>query len=135
MSKPIHLYQLDINSPTEQNLFSLTQRHLKLAVEHGHRQTSKSRRSEIGKEIEAIRVERDFIIGGLRQQAKLYAASKPLTKQPLHQLLRWEIACIACKRSAVRSRFFYLVGSSLSANHARATFFIYQGKKVVKTMT
>lgn len=56
MYKPIHLYQLDIDPITEQRLLSLTQRHLKLAVEHSHRQTSQSRRSEICKEIEAIRI-------------------------------------------------------------------------------
>jgi len=40
MSKPIHLYQLDIDPATEQHLLSLTQRHLKLVLESGHRQTS-----------------------------------------------------------------------------------------------
>lgn len=72
--KPIRLYQLDINPTTEQHLLSLTQRHLKLAVEHGRRETTPSRRAEIGKEIEAIRVERDSIIEGLRQQQELRVA-------------------------------------------------------------
>ncbi|GGG88647.1 hypothetical protein [Paenibacillus radicis (ex Gao et al. 2016)] len=40
MSKPIHLYQLDINPAIEQHLLSLTQRHMKLAVEHSRCQTS-----------------------------------------------------------------------------------------------
>ncbi|GAA0133487.1 hypothetical protein YSY43_03270 [Paenibacillus sp. YSY-4.3] len=55
MSKPIHLYQLEINLTTEQHLLSLSQRHLKLAIEHGRRQTPPDRRAEIGKEVEAIR--------------------------------------------------------------------------------
>ncbi|MFC6647725.1 hypothetical protein [Paenibacillus rhizoplanae] len=38
MSKPIHLYQLDINPAAERHLLSLTQRHLKLAVEHASEQ-------------------------------------------------------------------------------------------------
>ncbi|XID95435.1 hypothetical protein ACF3MZ_13360 [Paenibacillaceae bacterium WGS1546] len=74
MSKPIHLYQLDIDPITEQHLLSLTQRHLKLAVEHGRRETTPSRRLEIGKEIEATRAERDSIIAGLRQQHELRGA-------------------------------------------------------------
>lgn len=74
MSKPIHLYQLDIDPVIEQHLFSLTQRHLKLAVEHGRRQTSPDRRAEIGKEIEAIRAERDSIVASLRQQQELSVA-------------------------------------------------------------
>ncbi|MEK4210801.1 MULTISPECIES: hypothetical protein [Paenibacillus] len=74
MSKPIHLYQLDINPAAERHLLSLTQRHLKLAVEHGHRQTTLDRRTDITKEIEAIRAERDSIIAGLRQQQDLQVA-------------------------------------------------------------
>lgn len=74
MSKPILLYQLDIDPTTEQHLLSLTQRHLKLAIEHGRRQTSPNRRAEIGKEIKAIRAERDYIIASLRQQAELQVA-------------------------------------------------------------
>lgn len=74
MTKPIHLYQLDIDPTTEQHLLSLTQRHLKLAVEHGNRQTSFERRAEISQEIEAIRAERDSIIASLRQAAELQVA-------------------------------------------------------------
>lgn len=74
MTKPIRIYQLDIDTTTEQQLLSLTQRHLKLAVESGNRQTSPDRRTEIGKEIEAIRVERDSIIANLRQQHELQVA-------------------------------------------------------------
>lgn len=74
MSKAIHLYQLDIDPITGQHLLTLTQRHLKLAVEHSHCETTLSRRAEICKEIEAIRAERDSIIASLRQQAKLQVA-------------------------------------------------------------
>lgn len=74
MSKPIHLYQLDIDPATEQILLTLTQRHLKLAVEHGKRKTSPYRLAEIGKEIEAIRTGRDSIIANLRQAAELHVA-------------------------------------------------------------
>lgn len=74
MTKPIHLYQIDIDPATEQHLLSLTQRHLKLAVESGHRQTAPERRAEIGKEIEAIRAERDSIIANLRQAAEIQVA-------------------------------------------------------------
>lgn len=76
MSNPIHLYQLDIDPATEQHLLSLTQRHLKLAVEHGNRQTSLNRRAEIGKEIEVIRTKRDSIIANLRQAAELQVARR-----------------------------------------------------------
>lgn len=72
--KPIHLYQLYIDPATEQQLLSLIQHHLKLAVEHGRRETTPSRRAEIGKEIEAIRAERDSIIAVLRQQHELRVA-------------------------------------------------------------
>lgn len=68
MSKPIHLYQLNIDPTTEQHLLSLTQQHLKLAVEYGRRQTSQDRRAKIRKEIEAIRTERDSIVFHLSQQ-------------------------------------------------------------------
>lgn len=74
MTKPIHLYHLDISPSTEQHLLSLTQRHLKLAIEHGRRQTPPDRRAEIGKEVEAIRTECDFTIASLRQQAELQVA-------------------------------------------------------------
>lgn len=74
MSKRIHLYQLDIDPTIVQYLLSLTQRHLKLAVEHGHLQTTSDRRSQIDKEIEAIRSERDSIIASLRQQHELQVA-------------------------------------------------------------
>lgn len=74
MSNPIHLYQLDIDPTIELHLLTLTQRHLKLAVESGNRQTSPERRAEIGKEIEAIRAERDSIIASLRQQQELQVA-------------------------------------------------------------
>lgn len=65
MTKPIHLYQLDIDPATEQHLLSLTQRHLKLAVEHGHRQTSQDRRAKIRQEIETLRSKRESIIADL----------------------------------------------------------------------
>ncbi|GAA3403442.1 hypothetical protein ACFFNY_35665 [Paenibacillus hodogayensis] len=72
--KPIRLYQLDIDPASEQHLLSLTQRHLKLVIEHGHRQTPPDRRADIGKEVEAIRTERESIIASLRQQAELQVA-------------------------------------------------------------
>lgn len=74
MSMQFHLYQLDIDPITEQQLLSLAQRHLKLAVEHGNRQTSTERRAEIGKVIEAIRTERDSIIANLRQATEIQVA-------------------------------------------------------------
>lgn len=74
MSKPIHLYQLDIHLTTEQQVLSLTQRHLKLAVEHAHRQTTPHRRDEIRQEIEVIRAKRDSLIVNLSQQQELQVA-------------------------------------------------------------
>jgi len=71
MSKPIHLYLLNIDPATERRLLSLAQRHLKLVLESGHRHTSSKRRAEIVQEIEAIRAERDSIIARLRQVAEL----------------------------------------------------------------
>jgi hypothetical protein len=71
MSKPIHLYLLDIDPATERRLLSLAQRHLKLVLESGHRRTSPKRRAEIGQEIEAIRAERDSIIARLRKEAEM----------------------------------------------------------------
>lgn len=70
MTKPIHLYKLDINPTTERHLLSLMQRHLKLAVESGNRQTSPERRAEIGIKIEACRNERYFIIEQLQAAKK-----------------------------------------------------------------
>lgn len=73
--KLIHIYQLDINPATEQHLLSLTQRHLKLAVEHSRRETTPERRAEIREFIEAIRSERDTIIDALvRSQQELRVA-------------------------------------------------------------
>jgi len=71
MSKPIHLYLLDIDPATERHLLSLAQRHLMLVLESGHRHTSSKRRAEIAQEIEAIRAERDSIIARLRKEAEM----------------------------------------------------------------